>query len=193
MRVFDMRKILKTNTGGTADQIGHQSGSTYYAHNYAYVLPQVGTITASTTSGTNLAWSSISLDRVSKSIVMAEYTCASGCTDYPNRAPRAVRFPFAAGATTFAATTTASQALQLPWYKLNGVASHNGRWWFNSSGDKKLYYWTSATGSATHTWVGSGESLSYWEDSANADLLWSLQEGAGSRNVFAVTQATYGA
>jgi hypothetical protein len=193
MRVFDMRKILKTNTGGTADQIGHQSGSTYYAHNYAYVLPQVGTITANTTSGTNLAWSSISLDRVSKSIVMAEYTCSSGCTDYPNRAPRAVRFPFAAGATTFAATTTASQALQLPWYKLNGVASHNGRWWFNSSGDKKLYYWTSATGSATHTWVGSGESISYWEDSANADLLWSLQESAGSRNVFAVTQATYGA
>ncbi|MDT7801771.1 MAG: hypothetical protein QOI78_5204, partial [Actinomycetota bacterium] len=31
------------------------------------------------------------------------------------------------------------------------------------------------------------------EDSADADLLGSLQEGAGSRNVFAVTQATYGA
>ncbi|MCR6489101.1 hypothetical protein M8542_40380 [Amycolatopsis sp. OK19-0408] len=192
MRVFDMRKILKTNTGGTAGQIGHQSGSVYYAHNYAYVLPQVGTITAKTTSGTNLAWSSISLDRVSKSIVMAEYTCQSGCTAYPNRAPRAVRFPFAAGATTFAATTTASQALQLPWYNLNGVASHNGRWWFNSSGQKKLYYWTSSGGPATFSWVGSGESLSYWEDATSADLLWSLQEGAGSRNVFAVTQATYG-
>ena len=95
MRVFDMRKILKTNTGGTADQIGHQSGTLYYAHNYAYVLPQIGTITSNTTSGTNLSWSSISLDRVSKSIVMAEYTCQSGCTDYPNRAPRAIRYPFA--------------------------------------------------------------------------------------------------
>ncbi|HWD06042.1 MAG TPA: hypothetical protein VG674_26725 [Amycolatopsis sp.] len=193
MRVFDLRKILKTNTGGTAGQIGHQTGSTYYAHNYAYVLPQVGTITSKTTSGTNLVWSSISLDRVSKSIVMAEYTCQSGCTSYPNRAPRAVRFPFTAGATTFAATTTASEALQLPWYNLNGVASHNSRWWFNSSGQKKLYYWTPATGPTTHTWVSSGESLSYWEDDTKADLLWSLQEGAGNRNVFAVTQATYGA
>jgi hypothetical protein len=192
MRVFDMRKILKTNTGGTADQIGHQTGSTYYAHNYAYVLPQVGTVTSATTSGTNLAWSSISLDRVSKSIVMTEYTCQSGCADYPNRAPRAIRYPFASGATTFAATTTASQALQLPWYNLNGVASHNGRWWFNSSGQKKLYYWTPAAGPSTFSWVGSGESLSYWEDDTEADLLWSLQEGAGSRNVFAVTQATYG-
>ena len=98
LRVFDMRKILKTDTGGTADQIGHQSDGTYYAHNYAYVLPQIGTVTASTTSGIPLVWSTISLDRVSGSIVMTEYTCASACTSYPNRAPRAVRFPFAAGA-----------------------------------------------------------------------------------------------
>ncbi|HEY3468607.1 MAG TPA: hypothetical protein VGL47_25995 [Amycolatopsis sp.] len=189
MRVFDMRKILKTNTGGTADQIGRQSPTVYYAHNYAYVLPQVGTITSKTTSGTNLAWSSISLDRVSKSIVMTEYTCQSGCTSYPNRAPRAIRYPFASG--VFAATTTASQALQLPWYNLNGVASHNGRWWFNSSGQKQLYYWTPSTGSATYSWVGGGESISYWEDSTAADLLWTLQEGVGNRNVFAVTQSTY--
>jgi hypothetical protein len=72
------------------------------------------------------------------------------------------------------------------------VASHNGRWWFNSSGSKQLYYWTPAAGPSTFSWVGSGESLSYWEDDASADLLWSLQEGAGNRNVFAVTQATYG-
>ncbi|GAA5190843.1 hypothetical protein GCM10023322_46920 [Rugosimonospora acidiphila] len=193
MRVFNLKDILKTNTGGTADQIGRQSdGTTYYAHNYAYVLPQIGTITAATTSGTPLVWSSISLDRVSGSIVMVEYTCQSGCTAYPNRAPRAIRFPFASGANTFAATTTATQALQLPWYKLNGVASHNGRWWFNSSGNKQLYYWTPATGSHTYAWVSGGESLSYWEDTTNADLLWSLQETQGHRDVFAVQQATYG-
>jgi hypothetical protein len=191
MRVFDMRKILKTNTGGTADQIGRQSSGVYYAHNYAYVLPQVGTITSNTTSGTRLNWSTISLDRVSRSMVMTEYTCSSGCTSYPNRAPRAIRFPFASGSTTFAATTTASQALQLPWYKLNGVASHNGRWWFYSSGNKQLYYWTPSAGSTTYGFVGSGESISYWEDDTNPDLLWTLQEGVGNRNVFAVTQSTY--
>ncbi|GAA3260410.1 hypothetical protein ACFO1B_54675 [Dactylosporangium siamense] len=191
MRVFDLRKILKTNTGGTAGQIGRQNATTYYAHNYAYALPQIGTVTAATTSGTSLAWSTISLDRVSRSIVMTEYTCSSGCTDYPNRAPRAVRFPFAAGATTFAASTTATQALQLPWYKLNGVASHNNRWWFNSSGSKQLYYWTPSAGSHTYAWVSGGESISYWEDAAEADLLWSLQEQVGHRNVFAVKQANF--
>jgi hypothetical protein len=191
MRVFDMRKILNTNTGGTADQIGRQSNGLYYAHNYRYVLPQIGTITSNTTSGTKLAWSTISLDRVSRSMVMTEYTCQSGCTDYPNRAPRAIRFPFASGSTTFAASTTASQALQLPWYKLNGVASHNGRWWYYSSGQKQLYYWTPSAGSTTYSWVGAGESISYWEDETNPDMLWTLQEGVGNRNVFAVQQATY--
>ena len=189
MRVFDMRKILKTNTGGTADQIGRQSNGVYYAHNYAYVLPQVGTITSRTTSGTNLAWSTISLDRVSRSMVMTEYTCQS-CSGYPNRAPRAIRFPFAANG-MFAATTTASQALQLSWYNLNGVASHNGRWWFASSGQKQLYYWTPSAGQATYSWVGGAESISYWEDTTNPDLLWTLQEGVGNRNVFAVEQAAY--
>jgi hypothetical protein len=190
MRVFDMRKILRTNTGGTADQIGRQPSGVYYAHNYAYALPQIGTIAASTTSGTNLSWSTISLDRVSRSMVMTEYTCQS-CDSYPNRAPRAIRFPFAAGATTFAASTTASQALQLPWYNLNGVASHNGRWWFCSSGQKQLYYWTPAAGSTTYSWVSACESISYWEDATTADLLWTLQEGVGNRNVFAVEQAAY--
>ena len=192
MRVFDMRKILKTNTGGSADQIGRQSETTYYAHNYAYVLPQVGTVTAATTSGTALKWSTISLDRPAKSIVMTEYTCQADCTAYPNRAPRAIRFPFASGATTFAATTTASEALRLPWYNLNGVASHNSRWWFASSGAKKLYYWAPATGSATFNWVGGAESISYWEHDTEPDLLWSLQETVGHRNVFAVEQASYG-
>jgi hypothetical protein len=191
MRVFNMKKILKTDTSGSSSAIGRQSDGTYHAHNYAYVLPQVGTITSHTTSGTSVVWSTISLDRVSSSIVMTEYTCAS-CTNYPQRAPRALRFPFASGATTFAATTTASQALQLPWYNLNGVGSHNGRWWFNSSGAKKLYYWTPSTGSHTYSWVGGGESLSYWEDASGPDLLWSLQEPSGHRNVFAVTQSTYG-
>jgi hypothetical protein len=190
MRVFDMRKILKTNTGGTADQIGRQPNGAYYAHNYAYVLPQVGTITSSTTSGTALRWSTISLDRVNRSMVVTEYTCQSGCTSYPNRAPRAIRYPFGSGG-TFAASTTASQALQLPWYKLNGVASHNGRWWFASSGAKQLYYWTPSAGSTTYGWVSGAESISYWEDDTNPDLLWSLMEGVGNRNVFAVTQATY--
>jgi hypothetical protein len=191
MRMFDLRTILPTDTGGTAGQIGRQPDGTFRAHHYAYVLPQVGTVDAATASGPPLVWSTVSVDRVNHSIVMAEYTCRSGCTAYPNRAPRAVRFPFALGASTFAATTEATEALHLPWFKLNGVASHNGRWWFNSSGARRLYYWTPSTDSRIFGWVGGGESISYWEDTTGPDLLWSLQETLGHRNVFAVRQASY--
>ena len=190
MRIFDMRRILKTSTAGTADQIGRQANGAYYAHNYAYVLPQVGLTASGGPASIPLSWSSISLDRARPSIVMTEYTCA-GCADYDNRPPRVVRFPFAAGSTTFAAGTVASEAWQLPWYNLNGVASHNGRWWVNSSAAKTLYYWAPDGSLSAHPWVSGGESLSYWEDPGSADLLWSLQETAGHRNVFAVKQASY--
>ncbi|MFF2956299.1 hypothetical protein ACFVVU_33720 [Kitasatospora sp. NPDC057965] len=60
---------------------------------------------------------------------------------------------------------------------------------------KTALAWTAVdpfAGPSTFAWVGGGEGLSYWEDATNPDLLWSLQETTGSRNVFAVTQATYG-
>ena len=194
MRIFDMRKILRTSIGGAAGQIGRQpDNNTYYAHNYGYVLPQIGSVTAVTAPGTvAMSWSSISLDRVSRSIVMTEYTCQSACgAKYEVRPPRAIRFPFAAGSTTFAPATAASEALQLPWYQLNGVASHNNRWWFNSSGDKRLYYWKPGATATSYPWVSGGESISYWEDPDNADLLWSLRETPGARDVFAVKQGSY--
>ncbi len=195
LRVFDMRKILVTSTTGSESLIGRQSdGKTYKAHNYKYVLPQIGTITD--TSSSDLLWSTISLDRASKSLVVSEYTCVSNtpsgaCKSAPTRAAKAVRFPFASGSTAFAATTKASQALQTPYFYVNGVASHNGRWWFNSSHYKLLYYWAPGKAASSYNWVSYGESISYWEDSKNPDLLWSLQEGAGNRNVFAVRQASY--
>ncbi len=110
---------------------------------------------------------------------------------YPARLPRAVRFPFASGATPFAASTTASEALRLPWCGLNGVASHNGRWWFNSSSGRTLYNWTPAGGAYSYPWAG-GESISSWEAAgSDPDLPWTLQEDVGHRNVFAVRQAGY--
>ena len=190
MRVFDMSKIIKTTATGDANLIGAHGGK-MYAHHYAFALPQVGTITSHVAKGTTkLTWSTISLDRPKKSIVMTEYTSKTG-SKYPNHAARAIRFDFAKGSTKFAAKTVASQALRMPIYNLNGVASHNGRWWFDDSATHKLWYWKPGTSLTSHNWVSSGESISYWEDSAGADLLWSLQEGKGSRNVFAVKQAGY--
>jgi hypothetical protein len=204
LRVFNMADILEVSYSqdDSTSDIGYQSDGSYQAHKYRYVLPQIGTVTSS--ASPSLAWSTISLDRgapgtdTAQSLVMAEYDCpsASGgvCTSNNARATRAVRFPFlapSAGGGRFAATTTASQALQVPYYKINGVGSHNGRWWFQSSGDKKLYYWTPSAGATAYTWTNWGESLSYWEDPDSDDLLWSLREVAGGRDVFAVKQSAY--
>lgn len=190
MRVFDMSKILTTDTGGTKDQIG-RVGETFYAHNYAYVLPQVGTIASAVDEGTEpLVWSTISLDRVTRSIVMTEYRCED-CTEYPTGTTRAVRFDFEESGPTFAESTSASEALEVPLHYLNGVGSHNGRWWFNSSRHKTLSHWSGSGDLSTYPWVSWGQSLSYWEDEDGPDLLWSLTEGEGFRAVFAVKQGDY--
>jgi hypothetical protein len=189
VRVFDMQKILPTNTGGTADQIGRQSDTLYYAHNYAYVLPQIGELTAAAFSPYPLVWSSISLDRATSSLVAAEYTCVD-CKGFPNHAPRAVRFPIPTATEMFPLIEPSTEVLQLPWYHLNGVASHNGRWWFTSSARHTLYYFQPDAGCNGYEWVNGGESLSYWESSGD-DLLWSLMESKDNRNVFAVRQETY--
>ncbi|MGP9539627.1 hypothetical protein ACT3SP_16625 [Brachybacterium sp. AOP43-C2-M15] len=190
LRVFDMSRILTTDTGGTKDQIG-RVGETFYAHNYAYVLPQVGTVASEVDAGTEpLVWSTVSLDRVTRSIVMTEYRCED-CEEYPTGTTRAVRFDFQEGGPTFADTTTASEALEVPLHYLNGVGSHNGRWWFNSSRHKTLDHWPGEGALTTYPWVSWGQSLSYWEDEDGPDLLWSLTEGEGFRAVFAVRQDGY--
>lgn len=191
MRVFDMSKIVTTDTGGSKDQIG-RVGDSFYAHNYAYVLPQVGTVSSEVADGTTeLVWSTISLDRVSRSIVMTEYRCVDCGGDYPEGPTRAVRFPFEKGGATFAEKTTATEALEVPLHYLNGVASHNGRWWFNDSHHKTLHHWSGSGEMTSYPWVSWGESLSYWEDADGPDLLWCLKEDEGDRPVFAVKQGDY--
>lgn len=192
MRVFDMSKIIKTYSGGDKNLIG-KHGDRFHAHNYAYALPQVGRIDSHVSSGTTkLTWSTISLDRPKRSIVMSEYKCpADTDCDYAKGTTRAIRFPFAPDSTKFAAKTQASQALNTPFNYINGVASHNGRWWFNDSRHKKLNYWGGEGSVSTYDWVSWGESISYWEDDEKPDELWSLQEGKGNRNVFSVKQSRY--
>lgn len=195
MRVFDLRTILRTDPSGDEALIGRQSDGRYRAHHYSYVLPQIGTIT-DTSSGDPLLWSTVSVDRSSGSLVMAEYTCrertATGaCASPPLRPTRAVRFPFAHGSTKFARVTRATQALQTDHFKIQGVASHDGAWWFASSGDKTLYYDVPGSESVAHAWVSYCESLSYAEDRHGNEQLWSLREDAVNRYVFAVDAAQY--
>jgi hypothetical protein len=179
MQVFDMRRIYR---------LPHPRPS--QLHGYKYVLPAVGRVTDVSSARTKIAWSTISLDRRDGSLVVAEFTCPTKCHSSSNVRPaRAARFPFVRGRTTFAAHTRASQALALPWYYVNGVASHNRRWWFNTHG--QLKYWTPSGGVTTHPWLRHSESISYAEDRTRPDLLWSATELPGRRNVFAVEQHVY--
>ena len=191
MRVFDMSRILTTDTGGDKEQIG-RVGDTFYAHHYRYALPQVGTI-ATREGAEELVWSTISLDRSSRSLVMTEYRCPD-CEDYPNGTTRAVRFPFAPDSTRFPDTVTATEALEVPLHHLNGVASSGGTWWFNQSNStqRTLHAWSGTGEMASHPWVNWGESISYWPEEDGPDLLWSLREETGDRPVFAVGSEDYG-
>ncbi|HEY8371140.1 MAG TPA: hypothetical protein VIL00_00180 [Pseudonocardiaceae bacterium] len=183
MRVFDMRRIWEVDT--TKDGIGLQPDGRYGAHNYRYVLPQVGMITD--VGSTQLRWSTIGLDRAQPSIVMGEYE-----TD---RSTYAVRFPLDPNTHRFTVSSDglvhATQALSVPYVGVQGVVSHNGRWWFASSREKQLHYWVPGSAARTYSWVSWCESLSYWEDPNKPDLLWSLRENAGDRSVFAVEQQYY--
>jgi LVIVD repeat-containing protein len=183
LRVFDMRKIWETDTTGSG--IGLQTDGSYDAHAYRYVLPQIGTITD--VGSTQLTWSTVALDRAKPSLVMGEFKEAAGS--------RAVRFPLDSATHKLKTGTDglvhATEALSVPYVHVQGVVSHNGRWWFASSSDKKLYYWVPGSAAVAHAWVSWCESLSYWEDPNTADLLWTLRENQGDRNVFAVNQGSF--
>jgi hypothetical protein len=185
MRVFDMRTIMETDT--TGDGIGLQPGGAYQAHGYRYVLPQMGTIDQTGADAAQLRWSAIGLDRAQPSLVTADYGDATF---------RSARFPLDPATnrlvTGAGGLVHATQALSVPYHRVQGVVSHNGRWWWGSSGEKLLYHWVPGQASTTtHPWVSWCEGLSYWEDAANPDLLWSLRENTGDRSVFVVQQQNY--
>jgi hypothetical protein len=175
--VFDMRRIYRVPRGSRM-------------HGFAYVLPEVARIGDVSTAKPKIAWSTISMDRQDRSLVVAEFTCRRACHGLAQvRSARAARFPFASGRTTFAARTRADEALALPWYDVNGVASFHRRWWFYTLGT--LQYWARTGGVTTHQWVRHAESISYWGDRTGPDLLWTTTEAPGARNVFAVEQRDY--
>jgi hypothetical protein len=175
--VFDMRRIYQVPKGSRM-------------HGFRYVLPEVARVADVSTARPGMLWSTISLDRPDRSLVAAEFTCRAACHSLgPVRSARAVRFPFAPRGARFSTTTRADEALVLPWFDVNGVASFQRKWWFYTLGE--LRYWTPADGVATHGWVRHAESMSYWVNPTRPDLLWTTTEAPGARDVFAVEQRDY--
>lgn len=190
-RVFDMRHLWKVSTG---TGIGRQSNGSYQAFNYAYVLPQALSVTASTTGGqAALRFSAASVDRTSTpdSMIVPEYSSAGTGT-------RVVRFPLDYSTRLLKASSDgyvhASQAYRVNIPSMQGATAINGKFYVSASAGSSHYgsLWT-FKGSATPVKHSSvfpvgNEDLSYW---AGKNQLWTLSEYAGRRYVVAIKASAF--
>lgn len=99
------------------------------------------------TGASQLTWSAIGLDQA-RPLVMGEFKDA---------ALRAVRFPLDPTSHQLVVggdgVVHATEALSVPYLHVQGVVSHNGRWWFASSSDKALYYRVPGSAATSRAWV----------------------------------------
>lgn len=190
-RIFDFRKIYSANTG-KANAIGKQSDGTFHAHDYAYVMVQTGWIR---NAGAGLRYSFVSLDRATTpdSMVMGEWTPDTSGTS------RIVRFPLdytdRLPVQEADGKTYGNEAYSTGFLSMQGVAAHDGRFWFSSSAGGggpsgnygTLRIWNRGSSTVTsYGWIYGAEDLSYWGDAANPDSIWSLTEYPNYRAVIQV-------
>jgi hypothetical protein len=179
-RVFDMTRILQVATG--TDVMGYDdTDQTYYAHNYKYVVPQVGRYQHASDCGPR--YSFVALDRSSTppSLISGEYNNASV-------ARRVFRWPLdPATGRLPTGLFHASEALHMGYSHVQGAVAHDGRYYLSTSeppsgrGDLVA---TDTVGPVTvGPWVDGPEDLVY--DIAT-DELWGCGEAVGKRYVFAV-------
>lgn len=183
-RVFDLTRILRVSAA--EDLMGYSAG-TYYAHGYAYVIPQIGTLADDTAC--NARFSFVSLDRTTTppSLLSGEYDAAS-------IAGRLYRWPLAADGRP----QLVEGARLVPdgaWYMghshVQGALSLDEVFWLSSSKPSdaagELYRARIAASSATLGWIDTPEDLFY---DPPTDRVWSLSEGTNARYVIAVDRAS---
>jgi len=186
LRVFDLNHIYKVDSE-VKEGIGRQTGGTFGAYGYEYVLPQVRTYNWQPKSGVmDMRFSFISLDRTTTpdSILVGEYNAT--CTDcrlvrwdidYTNRLLK-----------TSNGIATASEAVSHGNTKIQGAASINGKWFLTQSGGNLISYsWKDGKKTTTDTFPKVPEDLSYEKGVG----LWTLMEVPGSRHVFAIDPAKF--
>ncbi len=185
LRVFDLERILPVATG--VDVLGHDAGTdAYYAHNYAYAVPQIDTI--ADVSSCAPRYSFVSLDRSTTppSLLSGEY-------DATSVAGRLFRWPLDLASGRPALVAGDRLVPDGAWYAgqshVQGALSRDGVFWLSSSkppaAGGELYRTAPATPTATLPWIDAPEDLFY--DPA-ADRVWSLSEGQGARYVIAVAR-----
>jgi hypothetical protein len=186
IRVFSTQHILQL-TDTTSNAIGKTSGG-YAAYTYKYAMMQVGYYsyaggTCSMASDTGVpCFSSMSLDRSTSpaSVVTTEYFSDQSLHGRLYRYPTGTDYLLAASSGTVAA----SEAFRSSVGNMQGVLSHDGKWYVaHSSATINGQLWTqttakssSATCGATATtacWAVHPEALTYdW----STGLVWSQSE-----------------
>ncbi|HUQ57464.1 hypothetical protein [Lentzea sp.] len=211
LRVFDVERLLEVSDA--QDSIG-KSGSTYYAHNYKYVLPQVGWYRQNVRidcvpSASQLCFSSLSLDRSTTpdTLVVGEYRDGRS-TDTAVDGGRVVRYRVDASSRQLVLTdgkAVPQDVVTVPRGNLQGVQTWEDRYYLGRSSNRNHSWMHSGSvGGATETksWAIGGEDL-YHEHGTGitAGKLWTVTEHAWSedggtfidrRAIFAVPLSSIG-
>ncbi|MEZ4384653.1 MAG: hypothetical protein R3A79_25210 [Nannocystaceae bacterium] len=192
LRVFDTARMFAVD-GDAATAVGYdaQSGE-YDAYGYTYVLPQVGAYSFSGAScGARTSFVGVDSTSEPPSLVTGEFHDA-------DIAGKLIRWPLDGDRLELTdpelGTVLATEAFLAQESDMQGAVSVGGEWWLSSSAqsgaDGALYQVGHGRPSASHGWVVGPEDMMY---ARQEGLLWSLNEFAGNRYVFAVDLGAYGA
>ena len=209
LRVFDISRILEVSDA--EDSIG-KSGSTYYAHNYKYVLPQVATYRQPqydtekcVPSAAQLCFSSLSLDRSTTpaTLVVGEYRDGRSA-DAAVDGGRVARYgvdPSTRRPVLTNGKAVPRDVVTMPRSNVQGVQTWQGRYYLGRSSNRKHSWMHSGSvggSTGTKSWAIGGEDL-YYEH--GADKLWTVSEHAWTedrttfidrRAIFAVPLSSIG-
>lgn len=175
LRMFDLSRIFQVATD--KDTVGWD-GAAYQGGLYKYVVPQAGFWVDK--SKCNPAFSFVSLDRSTSSLLTGEYS-ATTITG------RVLRWPVDLTTGALAATTWAEGAWVMGQRQVQGALTRGGAFYFSSSapagGGGVLYAAREAKKTISYGWVDAPEDLMF---DPKLNQLWSLSEGLNARYVFAV-------
>ncbi len=191
LRVFDVTRIMQVATGDKSLIGYHAADGQYYAHDYKYILPQVGAwYLAPGSCESKFSFAALDRSTTPHSIVTGEY-------DSDRIDGLLVRWPLdeatAALQTGSSGLVTAMAAYQGGHTRMQGVLSWEGQYWISSSSQDgaygRLYRTAPGAPSVAYDWVDGPEDLHLAPSSGN---LWTPTEDAGDRYVFAVKLTDYG-
>jgi hypothetical protein len=184
-RVFDMSRILEVATG--VDAIGWDGGaSVYRAHNYKYVIAQIGAYEQDSACSPRFSFTALDRATTPPSIVSGEYIDA-------NPAGRLYRWNLdpATGRLAGGDRFVPVEAFYSAQSNIQGAVPAYGRWLLSSSaptGGHGALYRVAPGFSATHAWSDSPEDLSI---DVSTGELWGLSEAVGARYVYSMMVTNY--